>query len=134
VVSRFQRSAARAATVPLARCNGSRRGLRKFRWRCHPSLARTELVSTRGNNLGFEVGLSAAIAETKVANVISIDYSDVVIDKMAVKYKGKPNMQFMKMDATRLDLRNNSIDLVVDKGTMDSILVRFGARCSIARR
>lgn len=52
----------------------------------------------------------------------NIDISEVVIRKMVDKYKGRPNMQFIHMDALRMTFPAGSFDVAIDKATLDTIL------------
>ncbi|EFC35528.1 predicted protein [Naegleria gruberi] len=57
-------------------------------------------------------------------NIINMDYSSKVIEKMKLKY---PNMEWIEMDM--LDMKgfeNETFDIVLDKGTMDALVVDAG--------
>jgi len=66
--------------------------------------------------------LSAQLYEAGFQNIVNIDISEVVINQMKARFKEMPKMQWLRMDVTKLELPDASFDLVVDKGTMDSIL------------
>jgi ubiquinone/menaquinone biosynthesis C-methylase UbiE len=40
------------------------------------------------------------------------------------KDKGGPNFKYLQMDVRAMDFKENSFDAVIDKGTLDCILVR----------
>jgi len=53
-------------------------------------------------------------------DVTNIDVSEVVIDKMRLKY---PFLKFVKMDMTNLEFEEEQFDLVIEKATLDALLV-----------
>jgi len=66
--------------------------------------------------------LSAQLYEAGFQNIVYIDISEIVINQMKARFKEMPKMQWLRMDAAKLELPDSSFDLVIDKGTMDSIL------------
>ena len=56
---------------------------------------------------------------TSIAN---IDVSKVVIDQMTEKHKDKASVTWKVMNATQMDFSDELFDIVLDKGTFDSIL------------
>ena len=52
--------------------------------------------------------------------MVNIDISPVCVAKMREEY---PELSFLEMDMTRLSFPDNSFDLVVEKATLDSLLV-----------
>ncbi|KAL5158233.1 Methyltransferase-like protein 13 [Glycine soja] len=57
-------------------------------------------------------------------DVVNIDISSVVIKAMKTKHQDCPKLKFMKMDARDMsDFESGSFGAVIDKGTLDSILV-----------
>jgi hypothetical protein len=53
-------------------------------------------------------------------NVLSMDYSEVVIHKMKNKY---PHLEWIVMDVTDMkDLEECSFDIIIDKGVMDALV------------
>jgi hypothetical protein len=53
--------------------------------------------------------------------VVSVDCSSVVIDEMKRKYAHKAGMTFVKGDITHMEYQDGSFDVIVDKGTLDSV-------------
>jgi ubiquinone/menaquinone biosynthesis C-methylase UbiE len=61
--------------------------------------------------------------EEGFVHINNIDYSSELTAKMKDKYKDKlPTMQYVCMDARYLSFEDNSIDAVIDKGTIDAVL------------
>jgi SAM-dependent methyltransferase len=56
-------------------------------------------------------------------NITAIDFSDEVIRQRTATNTQRPRMRFECMDARRLKMKNDSVDLIVDKATFDSIIV-----------
>jgi len=57
-------------------------------------------------------------------DVVNIDISSVVIEQMKKKYHDMPRLKYMKMDVKDMsDFESGSFDAVIDKGTLDSIMV-----------
>ncbi|KAL9658462.1 hypothetical protein ABK040_006004 [Willaertia magna] len=68
--------------------------------------------------------LSNDLYEDGYKNITNIDYSATVIEKMKEKY---PYMNWVEMDVTNMEkFENNSFDFVLDKGTMDALVVDAG--------
>jgi len=56
-------------------------------------------------------------------DVINIDFSKEVINNMKEQAVGPtPGLQYLLMDARRLEFSSNSLRLVIDKGTTDAVL------------
>jgi SAM-dependent methyltransferase len=66
--------------------------------------------------------LSPQLYDCGVQQVINIDISEVVIGQMRSRYREMDKMVWARMDATRLDFPDASFDVVIDKGTIDSLL------------
>lgn len=71
-----------------------------------------------GNSSILYIELSEAMAKNKYF-VTNIDISNVVLEQMAEKTK----QEYGLMDATRCCFRDESFDLLVDKGTYDALAV-----------
>jgi len=61
------------------------------------------------------------LADDGYPEVISIDISDVAVEKMATKFAHIPGLKFLQMDATKMTFQDNSFDVVFDKGTLDAL-------------
>ena len=53
-------------------------------------------------------------------NIVNIDISPVCVANMKAEY---PELSFLEMDMTKLTFPDDSFDLVVEKATLDSLLV-----------
>jgi SAM-dependent methyltransferase len=54
-------------------------------------------------------------------SVISVDFSDVVVRHMASLHSDCPQLRWLTGDCTQLDLPDNSVDCVLDKGALDCL-------------
>ncbi|KAJ1897664.1 hypothetical protein LPJ66_003229 [Kickxella alabastrina] len=70
--------------------------------------------------------LSGDMYEAGYPNIINIDYSDVVIEQMRHRTAHQPEMTWEVMDVRNLALKNESIDVAVDKGTLDALMCEKG--------
>lgn len=66
--------------------------------------------------------LSPQLYESGYPNIVNIDISEVVINQMRARYKELDRMEWLKMDVMKLEFPDNHFDLVIDKGTVDSLL------------
>eukprot|EP00758_Cryptobia_borreli_P001976 Tbor_TRINITY_DN2683_c0_g1::TRINITY_DN2683_c0_g1_i1::g.17986::m.17986 len=66
--------------------------------------------------------LSPQMYENGYHHITNIDISDVVIHQMSSRYKEQDRMIWVNMDARKMEFPNNSFDIVIDKGTVDSLL------------
>lgn len=60
-------------------------------------------------------------------NIINIDFSKVVIEKMKELNKLRSEMIWLEMDMCELTFEDNSFDVIIDKATMDALLVDEGS-------
>ncbi|KAF8778548.1 eEF1A lysine and N-terminal methyltransferase like protein [Argiope bruennichi] len=68
--------------------------------------------------------LSADLYDVGICDSISIDISSPVINQMKERYgKDRPKMQFEVMDIFKLTFDDGIFSVVVDKGTLDALLV-----------
>ena len=69
--------------------------------------------------------LSEEMFDEGYHNITNIDISSTVIKAMTEKYKDKgPSFKYLQMDARAMDFPDGSFDTVIDKATLDSVLVR----------
>ncbi|KAG9001212.1 hypothetical protein FRB90_011658 [Tulasnella sp. 427] len=59
-------------------------------------------------------------------NIVNVDYSAVVIEKMKAKYSNREGMEWKEMDVRALEFDNESFDVAIDKGTMDAMMAVKG--------
>lgn len=70
---------------------------------------------------------SADLYDCGYWNIVNIDYSQVVIDKMRAKYADRNGMTWICMDMTRLEFEEGTVfDVIVDKAAMDALMVDEG--------
>eukprot|EP00455_Lapot_gusevi_P049693 TRINITY_DN7095_c0_g1_i2.p1 TRINITY_DN7095_c0_g1~~TRINITY_DN7095_c0_g1_i2.p1 ORF type:complete len:208 (-),score=33.02 TRINITY_DN7095_c0_g1_i2:47-670(-) len=55
-------------------------------------------------------------------DITNIDISSVAIEMMAKKHADKPEMKWLVMDVTQMDFPEKMFDVIIDKGTLDSLL------------
>ena len=67
--------------------------------------------------------LSEDLYEDGYHNITNIDYSEVVISKMSTKSETTKNMKWIVMDATDLRFHGSKFDIVIEKATLDALLV-----------
>ncbi|KAF9971136.1 hypothetical protein BGZ73_005981 [Actinomortierella ambigua] len=70
--------------------------------------------------------LSEDMYDDGYKNIVNIDYSKVVIDKMAQKCADRVGMEWIEMDIRNLKFDDDSFDIVIDKGTMDALMCDRG--------
>jgi len=56
-------------------------------------------------------------------NIVNLDFSRVVIEKMAEKYAGFEGMSWVCMDMLNMEFPIECFDVVLEKGTIDALLV-----------
>ncbi|EGR34823.1 protein kinase domain protein [Ichthyophthirius multifiliis] len=67
--------------------------------------------------------LSEELFDEGYTYITNIDISQVVTKQMQEKYKDKPStFKYIMMDVKIMDLPNSSFDIVIDKGTLDSVI------------
>ena len=79
-----------------------------------------------GNAIHLMVGCGNSKMSEEMASdgypwVTNMDISPVVLHKMKEVYEKKPNFDFIALDATKMNFRDNSFDLCIDKGTFDAL-------------
>ena len=55
--------------------------------------------------------------------IINTDYSPVIIDLMQKRCSHLVNMSWLVMDINNLEFENDSLECVLEKGTLDALLV-----------
>ena len=63
--------------------------------------------------------LSRDLYDLGYKNQLSIDFSPVVIEQMKAKH---PDLEWQVMDVRKMDLDDGSIDIAIDKATLDAML------------
>nr|XP_048322156.1 EEF1A lysine methyltransferase 4 isoform X2 [Ziziphus jujuba var. spinosa] len=72
--------------------------------------------------------LSQGLADDGYEDVVSIDISSVVVEVMQRRYSDRPCLKYLQMDVRDMSgFQTSSFDAVVDKGTLDSLLITYGA-------
>ncbi|RUS69879.1 hypothetical protein EGW08_022356, partial [Elysia chlorotica] len=83
------------------------------------SPSNTVLVVGCGNS-----ALSENMYDNGLQNLVNIDISDVVIRQMSDRHREKrPKMEFTRMDVTAMSYPEGHFNAVLDKGTLDALLV-----------
>lgn len=70
--------------------------------------------------------LSADLYNAGYKNIVNMDYSPVVIDRMRTKYADMSEMTWDVMDMKELTYEDKSFDVVLDKGSLDALMVDEG--------
>ena len=79
-----------------------------------------------GDELVLNIGcgnskMSYEMTKTTFKKVISIDFSQVVIDQMKELYRYNNNLEWYTMDCTKMSFEDKTLDVVFDKGTIDAL-------------
>jgi hypothetical protein len=70
---------------------------------------------------------SADLYDAGIENIVNIDFSSVVIQKMKELHEIKrPKMEWVVMDMTKMTFPPHSFDIVIDKAAMDALVVDEG--------
>jgi len=70
---------------------------------------------------------SADLYDCGYKNIINIDFSEVCIARMQQKHaESRPEMSWVTMDMTELLFHDQEFDIVIDKASMDALLVDEG--------
>jgi len=65
--------------------------------------------------------LAEELLDDGYSNIVNVDISQKVVDKMADRFSGRQGLKFLQMDATSMSFENNSFDVVFEKGTLDAM-------------
>lgn len=57
--------------------------------------------------------------------IVCIDQSNVCVKTMSEKYKDKEGIKYSQMDAKAMNFHEGEFDAILDKATLDSILVNI---------
>lgn len=72
--------------------------------------------------------LSENLYDVGYHNIVNIDISDIVIRQMTDKNKKtRPDMKFLKMDVMKMEFSDSEFGVVLDKGTLDALMVDSSA-------
>jgi EEF1A lysine methyltransferase 4 len=66
--------------------------------------------------------LSPQLYDSGLHNIHNIDISEVVVNQMRSRYREMDKMEWTRMDVMKLEFPDNTFDIVIDKGTIDSLL------------
>eukprot|EP00742_Colponemidia_sp_Colp-10_P000659 GILJ01000718.1.p1 GENE.GILJ01000718.1~~GILJ01000718.1.p1 ORF type:complete len:211 (+),score=25.02 GILJ01000718.1:72-704(+) len=77
--------------------------------------------------------LSEEMHDDGYQNIVNIDISRVVTKQMEEKYRDKQGMSYVQMDARSIDYPDHSFDVVMDKGTLDSMLCGEGSTTNVQK-
>lgn len=70
---------------------------------------------------------SADLYDAGFQNIVNIDFSKIVINRMADVHKSRSHMTWLEMDMCDLTFDDSTFDVVIDKATMDALLVDEGS-------
>ncbi|XP_062584917.1 eEF1A lysine and N-terminal methyltransferase-like [Saccostrea cucullata] len=107
-----------------------KRGTKAFEWYGeYPELCGVlhKYVKTSDKILVIGCGnsvLSENLYDVGHHDITNIDISDVVVRQMIDRNKAqRPDMKYIKMDALNMDFEDSSFSVVLDKGTLDALMV-----------
>eukprot|EP00123_Amoebidium_parasiticum_P020266 comp46423_c0_seq1/m.47574 comp46423_c0_seq1/g.47574 ORF comp46423_c0_seq1/g.47574 comp46423_c0_seq1/m.47574 type:complete len:250 (-) comp46423_c0_seq1:143-892(-) len=67
--------------------------------------------------------LSRSMYDDGYPHITNLDFSAVVIAKMAARHSDCKTMTWVEMDMTDMKFADNSFDVVIEKGTIDAVMV-----------
>tara|TARA_B100000530_G_C15927615_1_gene475610 strand:+ start:2266 stop:2817 length:552 start_codon:yes stop_codon:yes gene_type:complete len=77
------------------------------------------IVGCGNSNLG------ECLYDAGYENIYNVDFSEVIINEQIKKNISRPNMKWFVRDVTNMtDIASNIFDIILDKGTADSIIVQ----------
>jgi len=77
--------------------------------------------------------LSEEMYEDGYTQIMNVDYSLVAIKSMQEKYREKVGMQFVQMDLRAMEFPEGAYNVVIDKGTLDSVLCGEGSTLNVQK-
>lgn len=66
--------------------------------------------------------LAAQMVAEGWSDIVNVDFSSTIINVLKKRYAGKPELSFVEMDIGDMNFAAGSIDAVLDKACLDSIL------------
>lgn len=76
--------------------------------------------------------MSGDVYNAGYRSITNIDYSSVCIDTMRARYSQCPSMTWHQMDIRQLSFPNASFDVILEKATLDAILVEEKSQWQIS--
>jgi ubiquinone/menaquinone biosynthesis C-methylase UbiE len=73
----------------------------------------------------FNIVLGHDMYKDGYENITNVDYSSIVINQMKERYSHMTNMKWLEMDIRDLKFKDGEFDIVIDKATLDALLVSF---------
>ncbi|KAJ2498487.1 hypothetical protein GGH96_004271 [Coemansia sp. RSA 1972] len=70
--------------------------------------------------------LSGDMYDDGYESIVNVDYSDVVIAQMRQRCQHQPRMMWEVMDVRALALASGTVDVALDKGTLDALMCEQG--------
>eukprot|EP00929_Paragymnodinium_shiwhaense_P103216 TRINITY_DN66546_c0_g1_i1.p1 TRINITY_DN66546_c0_g1~~TRINITY_DN66546_c0_g1_i1.p1 ORF type:complete len:228 (+),score=24.93 TRINITY_DN66546_c0_g1_i1:1-684(+) len=77
--------------------------------------------------------LTEDMYEDGYTSMANIDISKVVIDHMTDAHRDKAGLTWQQMNACALDFPDDTFDVALDKGTLDSVLCGEGSTANVAK-
>lgn len=69
--------------------------------------------------------MSEEMLEEGYKKIVCIDQSAVCVKAMTEKYKEKEGIKYTQMDVKMMSFHEGEFDAVLDKATLDSVLVNY---------
>jgi len=70
--------------------------------------------------------LSEDMYDDGYKNIVNVDYSPIVIERMRARNHDRPEMSWLVMDVRNMEFEDDSFDVAIDKGTMDAMMTTRG--------
>lgn len=106
------------------------------RWSGIRDIVSEYMKSKSANILNVGCGnsrLSEEMYEDGYTQIMNVDYSLVAIKAMQEKYREKVGMQYVQMDLRAMEFPEGAYNVVVDKGTLDSVLCGEGSTLNVQK-
>jgi ubiquinone/menaquinone biosynthesis C-methylase UbiE len=99
-----------------------------------PFLKASVVYHGRALNVGCGTSqMSLQLLKDGFQKVISIDFSEIIINQMTARYAREARLEWRTADCTNLTFANNSIDFAFDKGTFDCLSAAVDAADRISQ-